>query len=202
MPRLEIGVYIGDRSSESALKLWNSLPPVYRKCAVCYTDFWDADQVIPAKRHKAVGKDSSKTNRVENSITLWGKVSRLVRKTLSFSKNLENHIEPFDILRMPDSRAKWHAPAAWATKNGNSLSHFAAKKKTLSATVEQTSDSGWHLLPAQNRLQLVWLETCRLTIAVFWYYKQWRETGVLDEIMDKLHGKVREQAQKNRSGQP
>jgi len=51
-----LGVYIGDRS-ESALKLWNSLPPVYRKCAVCYTDFWDADQeVIPAKRHKAVGK--------------------------------------------------------------------------------------------------------------------------------------------------
>ena len=37
---------------------------------------------------------------------------------------------------------------------------------------------------------------------VFWYYKQWREAGVLDEIMDKLHGKVREQAQKNRSGQP
>lgn len=26
---------------------------------------------------------------------------------------------------------------------------------------------------------------------VFWYYKQWRETVVLDEIMDKLHGKVR-----------
>jgi len=37
---------------------------------------------------------------------------------------------------------------------------------------------------------------------VFWYYKQWRETGVLDEIMNTLHGKVREQAQKNRSGQP
>ena len=36
---------------------------------------------------------------------------------------------------------------------------------------------------------------------VFWYYKQWRETGVLDEIMDTLHGKVRQQAQKNRSGQ-
>ncbi len=37
---------------------------------------------------------------------------------------------------------------------------------------------------------------------VFWYYKQWRDTGILDEIMDKLHSKVREQAQKNRSGQP
>jgi transposase len=36
---------------------------------------------------------------------------------------------------------------------------------------------------------------------VFWYYKQWRETGVLDGIMDLLHGKVREQAKKNRSGQ-
>lgn len=37
---------------------------------------------------------------------------------------------------------------------------------------------------------------------VFWYYKQWRETGVLEQILDKLHRKVREQAQKNRSGQP
>ncbi len=37
---------------------------------------------------------------------------------------------------------------------------------------------------------------------VFWYYKQWRDTGIVDEIMDKLHSKVREQAQKNRSGQP
>ena len=36
---------------------------------------------------------------------------------------------------------------------------------------------------------------------VFWYYKQWRATGVLDEIMNTLHGKVRAQAQKNRSGQ-
>ena len=37
---------------------------------------------------------------------------------------------------------------------------------------------------------------------VFWYYKQWRDTGVLDQIMDTLHTKVREQAQKNRSGRP
>jgi transposase len=37
---------------------------------------------------------------------------------------------------------------------------------------------------------------------VFWYYKQWRSDGVLDQILDTLHSKVREQAQKNRSGQP
>ena len=37
---------------------------------------------------------------------------------------------------------------------------------------------------------------------VFWYYKQWRDTGALDQIMNTLHTKVREQAQKNRSGRP
>lgn len=36
---------------------------------------------------------------------------------------------------------------------------------------------------------------------VFWHFKQWRNDGVLEEIMRILHGKVREQAQKNRSGQ-
>lgn len=40
MDREIIGVYIGDRSEEGARQLWNSLPPVYRQCAVCYTDFW------------------------------------------------------------------------------------------------------------------------------------------------------------------
>ena len=37
-----IGLYIGDRSRKSAQALWDSLPPVYRQCAVCYTDFWDS----------------------------------------------------------------------------------------------------------------------------------------------------------------
>ena len=34
-----VGVYVGDRSRQSAKKLWQSLPPVYRQCAVSYTDF-------------------------------------------------------------------------------------------------------------------------------------------------------------------
>jgi hypothetical protein len=45
-------------------------------------------------------------------------------------------------------------------------------------------------------------KTYRLTWAVFWYYKQWRADGVLDQILDTLHSKVRQIAQKNRSGQP
>ena len=37
-----VGLYIGDRSKKSASELWQSLPPVYRQCAVCYTDFWES----------------------------------------------------------------------------------------------------------------------------------------------------------------
>jgi IS1 family transposase len=89
-----VGVHIGDRSSQSAKQLWRSLPPVYRQCAVCYTDFWEAyKQILPSTRHKAVGKDSGKTNYIERfNNTLRQRVGRLVRKTLSFSKILENHI--------------------------------------------------------------------------------------------------------------
>lgn len=89
-----VGVYIGDRSKESAKKLWESLPPVYRQCAVCYTDFWTAyEEILPNKRHKAVGKESGKTNHIERfNNTMRQRISRLVRETLSFSKKLENHI--------------------------------------------------------------------------------------------------------------
>ena len=74
--------------------LWRSLPAVYHQCAVCYTDFWASyDAVMPANRHRAVGKASGKTNHIERfNGTLRQRVSRLVRKTLSFSKKLENHI--------------------------------------------------------------------------------------------------------------
>lgn len=89
-----IGVHIGDRSREGAKQLWQSLPSVYRQCAVCYSDFWEAyEQVIPSKRHRAVGKETGKTNYIERfNCTLRQRVSRLVRKTLSFSKKIENHV--------------------------------------------------------------------------------------------------------------
>jgi insertion element IS1 protein InsB len=89
-----IGCYIGDRSRESAMGLWESLPPVYRQCATVYPDYWEAYvTVIPSKRHRAVGKDSGLTSYIERfNNTLRQRVSRLVRKTLSFSKKLENHV--------------------------------------------------------------------------------------------------------------
>jgi IS1 family transposase len=89
-----VGVYIGDRDRSGAKGLWDSLPGVYRQCAVTYTDFWAAyETIFPNNRHKAVGKESGKTNHIERfNLTLRQRVSRLVRKTLSFSKKVENHI--------------------------------------------------------------------------------------------------------------
>ena len=89
-----VGVYIGDRDEKAARKFWNSLPSVYRQCAVAYTDFWAAyGTVFPSQRHRAVGKETGKTSYIERfNNTLRQRVSRLVRKTLSFSKSVTNHI--------------------------------------------------------------------------------------------------------------
>ncbi|MBE9028974.1 IS1 family transposase [filamentous cyanobacterium LEGE 11480] len=89
-----VGVHIGDRSRQGTRALWRSLPSFYRQCAVCYSDFWEADETgLPSQRHRAVGKDSGQTNRIERfNCTLRQRVSRLVRKTLSFSKKIDNHI--------------------------------------------------------------------------------------------------------------
>ena len=89
-----VGVYVGARDEEGAQGLWDSLPPVTLQCAIAYTDFWTAyATVLPSNRHLAVDKETGKTSYIERfNNTLRQRVSRLVRKTLSFSKSLENHI--------------------------------------------------------------------------------------------------------------
>jgi IS1 family transposase/transposase-like protein len=89
-----IGYYIGDRSANGAKGLWDSLPNRYRENAKCYTDFWGAYQsIFPEEQHFPVGKETGKTNPIERfNCTLRQRVSRLVRKTLSYSKKIENHI--------------------------------------------------------------------------------------------------------------
>jgi IS1 family transposase len=92
--RQVVGVYVGARDREGAKGLWNSLPGVYRQCAVCYSDFWSAyEEIFPVKRHKPAGKETGKTSHIERfNLTMRQRISRLVRKTLSFSKKVENHI--------------------------------------------------------------------------------------------------------------
>ena len=79
-----VGVHIGDRSAVSAIALWNSMPPVYRQCAVIYTDHWSAyDSVLPTKRHRSVDKDSGCTSYIERfNCTLRQRVSRRREKEL------------------------------------------------------------------------------------------------------------------------
>jgi insertion element IS1 protein InsB len=89
-----IAFHVGDRSRESAKELWAKIPSVYREQATFHTDQYDAYQgVIPPAQHKAITKKARKTNHVERfNNTLRQRVSRLVRETLSFSKQLANHI--------------------------------------------------------------------------------------------------------------
>ena len=57
---------MGDRTRKSARQLWASLPDFYQQSAVAITDFWQAYTiVIPRKQHRAVGKESGQTNRIE-----------------------------------------------------------------------------------------------------------------------------------------
>jgi insertion element IS1 protein InsB len=92
--RAIVGVAVGSRTKKTARKLWESLPPIYRQCAVAYTDFWEAyAAVLPSKRHRAVGKERGQTNHIERfNTTLRQRCSRFVRKTRSFSKKVANHI--------------------------------------------------------------------------------------------------------------
>jgi insertion element IS1 protein InsB len=89
-----IAFHVGDRSRESAKKLWANIPEAYRTHAIFYTDQYESyEGVIPSKQHYAVPKQAGKTSHIERfNCTLRQRVSRLVRKALSFSKKLENHI--------------------------------------------------------------------------------------------------------------
>jgi insertion element IS1 protein InsB len=84
----------GDRSEETARLLWDALPAAYRARATCFTDFREAyAAVVPPARHRPCAKGSGLTNHVERFFgTLWQRCARLVRKTLSFSKCVENHL--------------------------------------------------------------------------------------------------------------
>ena len=63
---------------------------MYREQARFYTDHYAVYKgIIPPAQHRAISKLARQTNQVERfNGTLRQRVSRLVRSTLSFSKNL------------------------------------------------------------------------------------------------------------------
>lgn len=82
---------LGTRGRATCRRLWQRIPPPYRK-SLCYSDFWKAYlEVIPPEQHERSEK-KGQTNHIERwNNTLRQRVGRLVRKTLSFSKSLLMH---------------------------------------------------------------------------------------------------------------
>jgi IS1 family transposase len=91
--RRTVGVAFGDRSAETCLNLWESIPADYRKRAVCCTDLLESyAAVLPSKRHRASGKGSGETAHIERfNCTLRQRCPNPVRKTLSFSRDGDLH---------------------------------------------------------------------------------------------------------------
>ena len=83
---------MGNRDEERCQTLWDLVPEHYKK-AIIYSDFYAAyEKVLQNHKHHTVGKDSGQTNHVERwNNTLRQRISRFIRKTLSFSKSEYMH---------------------------------------------------------------------------------------------------------------
>ena len=83
-----VAFVIGDRSEKTCRRLWNKIPDDYKKCH-SYSDLWEAyKKVFPSETHHSVGKETGQTAHVERwNNTIRQRLSRFVRKTLSFSKS-------------------------------------------------------------------------------------------------------------------
>jgi insertion element IS1 protein InsB len=94
--RQVMAFHVGDRRRDSAQELWAQIPVVDREQATGHTDHYDAyPGVIPGARHQAITKQARNTDHSERfNHTLRHRVARLVRETLSFSKQLANHVVP------------------------------------------------------------------------------------------------------------
>lgn len=89
-----IGMHGGAHGATGARGLWAALPQDDKDHGLFYPDQWDADgSVMPPTQHRSCPKGTGKTNHIERfNNTLRQRVSRLVRKALSFSKTLKNHL--------------------------------------------------------------------------------------------------------------
>lgn len=85
-----IAFEVGDRSAATCEKLWKQLEKIGVK-GVLYTDLWRAyAQVLPEEQHVPID-GRGETNHVERfNGTLRARNPRVVRRTYSFSKKLEN----------------------------------------------------------------------------------------------------------------
>ena len=88
-----IAFHVGKRNKASGEALMAKIPSDLKKAKFFTDRFSTYYEVIPWQQHKPVSKESGKTSYIERfNCTIRQRCARLVRKTLSFTKKLENHI--------------------------------------------------------------------------------------------------------------
>lgn len=87
-----VAYVIGDRSEQTFRRLIRKIPIEYLKNK-SYSDYWKSYKILLSKgNHQQVGKESGQTNHIERwNATLRARISRYVRKSLSFSRKLKYH---------------------------------------------------------------------------------------------------------------
>lgn len=89
-----IAFHVGGRSGQDAKLFYEKIPIIFKGHAGFFSDYWQAYvNAFENENYFGVGNDSSLTAYIERfNGKLRQRASRLVRKALSFSKSLENHI--------------------------------------------------------------------------------------------------------------
>ena len=92
--RQVVAMVAGERDEYTARCLWEALPVEYRERTIVATDLLPVYQaIIPEDWHATGGKEMGWTAHVERFFgTLRQRCARFVRKTLSFSRKVENHV--------------------------------------------------------------------------------------------------------------
>ena len=89
-----VAFHVGGRSGVDAQLFYEQIPAEFKGRAGFFSDYWPAYvRAFAQENHFGVGKESGLTAYIERfNGTLRQRASRLVRKALSFSKSLKNHI--------------------------------------------------------------------------------------------------------------
>ena len=104
---------VGDRSQEGAMSLREHVPLDYRRRAT-RSDFWLAyEKAFPQRTHRFCGKEEGETNHAERWFgTVRARVSRLVRRSYSFSKRVERHLEAIHLFVVTHNLRIKHSTSA------------------------------------------------------------------------------------------